>query len=263
MSDAAPALDPQTAETGDGLVQMAYLHPHTVSHSWHESVMRLVTYDQLHKSRVVGTGGPFMISCGTGAVVESRTLATRKFLDETPHEWLWMIDTDMGFSPDTVDRLVDAADPVERPVVGALCFGAREMAYDGMGGRRIRPAPTIYMPAKDMQGHIGFTTRWEYPENALVQCAGTGAACLLIHRSVLVRLREKYGDGWWDPVRYPDGRWVSEDLSFCWRLSTLQIPLFVHTGVTTTHHKSVWLGADDYEPLTASAPASGRESDDA
>ncbi|MFI1030737.1 hypothetical protein [Streptomyces sp. NPDC020951] len=236
---------------GDGLVQMAYLHPHTVSHSWHESVMRLAAYDGLNNGRILGTGGPLMVTCSSGALVESRNLATRRWLDDTPHEWLWFIDTDMGFAPDTVDRLVDAADPAERPVVGALCFGAREIVSDGMGGRRIMPAPTLYVPATDVQGQVGFSTRWHYPDNTLVQVAGTGAACLLIHRSAAEKIRAEHGDTWWDPVKYPDGRWVSEDLSFSWRLSTLGIPLFVHTGVKTTHHKSIWIGADDYTPPAA------------
>ncbi|MER6834251.1 hypothetical protein ABT320_09665 [Streptomyces cellulosae] len=246
------------ASTGNGLVQMAYLHPHTVSHSWHESVMRLVAHDSISSGRIVGTGGPLMVACNSGALVESRNLATRRWLDDTEHEWLWFIDTDMGFAPDTVDRLVAAADPAERPVVGALCFGARELVSDGMGGQRIRPVPTLYTRARDLDGQVGFTTRWHFPDNALVQVAGTGGACLLIHRTAAEKIRAEYGNTWWDPVKYPDGRWVSEDLSFCYRLTTVGLPLFVHTGVRTTHHKSIWIGADDYVP-PAAAPAAEPE----
>lgn len=242
--------------SGDGLVQMAYLHPHSVSHSFHESVMRLTVWDQIHEGRLVGTGGPFMMACSTGGIVEGRNKITAQWLDETPHEWLWFIDTDMGFAPDTVDRLLAAADPVERPVIGALCFGAQEIKYDGMGGRRIRPAPTIYSPGQDAEGRVGFSTRWHYPANTVVQVAGTGAACLLIHRTAAEKIRAEHGDIWFDRVKYPDGRWVSEDLSFCWRLSTLQIPIFVHTGVKTTHHKQIWIGEDDYIP-PADAPVPG------
>lgn len=225
---------------------MAYLHQHTVSHSWHESVLRLVVWDLEHEGRVMGTGGPFMITCGSGGLVEARNTGMRKWLDESPHEWLWFVDTDMGFAPDTVDRLLDAADPDERPVVGALCFAAREVARDGMGGHRIQPVPTLYRPGKDPNGQVGFATRWDVPDNTLVQVAGTGAACLLVHRTAAEKVRAECGDEWFDPVKYPDGRWVSEDLSFCWRLSKVGIPLFVHTGVQTTHHKMFWLGADDY-----------------
>ncbi|WP_432247708.1 hypothetical protein ACRAR1_07105 [Streptomyces sanyensis] len=237
--------------SGDGLVQMAYLHPHQVSHSWHESVMRLVMHDQLHDGRLIGTGGPFMISTASGALVESRNLVMARWLDETPHEWLWFIDTDMGFAPDTVDRLLAAADPVDRPVVGALCFAARETHYDGMGGRRLMAVPTLYNPAQDPDGNVGFATRWHYPDDTVIRVAGTGAACLLVHRSAAEKMRAEHGDTWFDRVRYGDGRLVSEDLSFCWRLSRQQTPLHVHTGVKTTHHKQMWLSAADYLPPPA------------
>lgn len=244
------------AVPGDGLVQIAYLHPHTVSHSWHESMMRLVAYDAANDGRVIGTNGPYMIRCDAGGLVESRNLAVTRFLDETPHEWLWFIDTDMGFLPDTVDRLVDAADAVERPVVGALCFGLREVAYDGYGGQRTMPVPTLFRHARTPEGHHGFTTRWDYPAETVVQVAGTGAACLLIHRSVLAKLRaELGGDTWFDPVRYGDGRRVSEDLSFCAKLGAAGVPVFVHTGVKTTHHKQFWVADEDYLRYVAPPPA--------
>ncbi|MFE2352211.1 hypothetical protein [Kitasatospora cineracea] len=232
--------------SGDGLVQVAYLHPHHVSHSWHESMMRLISYDAGTSGRIIGTGGPFMISCSSGALVESRNTAVRRWLDGTEHEWLWFVDTDMGFAPDTVERLVQAADPAERPVVGALCFAAREIATDGMGGRRIAAVPTLYQGARDAEGNAGFTTMTTYPTDSLIRVAGTGAACLLIHRTAAEKVRAQFGDCWFDRVRYGDGRWVSEDLSFCWRLSAVGLPLHVHTGVKTTHHKAVWLGERDY-----------------
>jgi len=235
-------------EALDGLVQIAYLHPQTVSHSWHESMMRLVAWDAAGEGRVIGTGGPFMIRCDAGGLVESRNLAVKRFLDETPHEWLWFIDTDMGFAPDTVDRLVQAADPAERPVVGGLCFGLREVTYDGMGGRRVMPVPTLFAQATTPEGHVGFATRWDFPADTLVQVAGTGAACLLIHRTVLEKIRADHGETWFDQVRYQDRRLVSEDLSFCYRLASIGVPVFVHTGVKTNHHKQFWVSDLDYVP---------------
>lgn len=241
---------------GDGLVQIAYLHPQSVSHSWHESMMRLVAYDAANDGRVVATGGPFMIRCDSGGLVESRNLAVTRWLDETEHEWLWFIDTDMGFLPDTIDQLLAVADPEERPVVGALCFGLREVAYDGMGGRRVMPVPTLFDWVTSPEGHLGFTPRWRYAPDVVTQVAGTGAACLLIHRTAAEKLRAEHGDCWFDPTRYGDGRRVSEDLSFCFRLGAAGIPVFVHTGVKTNHHKQVWISDLDYSlPALPEQPA--------
>jgi GT2 family glycosyltransferase len=236
---------------GSGRVQIAYLHKHEVSHSWHESMMRLVGWDAGNHGRVVDTAGPFMISSDASGLATARNTGCQRFLDETDHEWLWFIDTDMGFLPDTIDRLVDAADPIERPVVGGLCFSLQEVAYDGYGGRRVTPVPTLFVPARTAEGVVGFTTRWQYPENTMLQVAGTGAACLLIHRTVLEKLRAQFGDSWFDRVRYEDGVLISEDLSFCARLMQQGIPLFVHTGVKTTHHKQFWVAEEDYVPPQA------------
>ncbi len=242
--------------SGDGLVQITYLHSHRVSHSWHESMMRLVAYDAGGLALVVGTAGPYMIRADASGLVEARNLGVQHWLDNTPHEWLWFIDTDMGFAPDTVERLVLAADPASRPVVGGLCFALREMTYDGMGGRRVMPVPTLYNMARTPEGHVGFGTRWTFPDNTLVQVAGTGAACLLIHRSAAEKVRAEHGDRWFDQIRYEDGRLVSEDLSFCYRLGVAGVPIFVHTGVSTTHHKEIWVGANDYQPPAQPTPSS-------
>lgn len=241
----------------DGRVQIAYLHAHNVSHSWHQSMEALVAYDAGNHGRIVGTAGPIRVRADAGALPESRNLAVTKWLDETPHEWLWFVDTDMGFAPDTVDRLVEAADPVKRPVVGALCFALREVAHDGMGGCRVVPQPTLFGLGKDPNGQVGFAPRWEYPHDSLVQVAGTGAACLLIHRGAAEKLRAEHGDRWFDRSRYGDGRAVSEDLSFCSRLAQAGIPLYVHTGVKTTHHKMLWVGEADYAPPSQVQPPAG------
>ncbi len=233
---------------GNGNVQIAYLHGHDVSHSWHESMLRLVAYDAANEGRTIETGGPFMIRADSGGLVEARNLAVARFLDETPHEWLWFVDTDMGFHPDIVDRLVSVADPVARPVVGALCFALRETRPDGMGGRRVMAVPTLFRFARTASGHVGFTNRFDFPAESLVEVAATGAACLLIHRTALEKVRAEYGDRWFDPVRYGDGRPVSEDLSFCWRLHKLGVLVHVHTGIKTTHHKRFWLSDLDYNP---------------
>lgn len=246
VSQAAPAPSRGSEATGNGLVKIAYLHTHQVSHSWHQSLLTLAMYDATHHGRVVEAGPPLAVRCDSGGLVAGRNLAVQHFLDQTPHEWLFFIDTDMGFEPNIVDRLVEAADPTERPVVGALCFSAREVRPDGMGGYRIVPTPTLFNIAKTEDGQVGFAIRYDVPDNTLVQVAATGAAALLIHRSALVTLRDKYGDHWFDQVKYASGELLSEDLSFCYRLCAAAIPIFVHTGVPTTHHKSIWIGPEDY-----------------
>lgn len=222
-------------------VQIAYCHPSRVSHSWHTAMMNMMAYDKTVGLNIF-TAMPYGVSCnGPNSLVEGRNLAVEHFLNKTGAEWLMFIDTDMGFQPDAVERLLLAADPVERPVVGGLCFALKHIKPDGRGGFNVLPVPTLFERAKNEQG-IGFANRFIYPPDTLVKVAGTGTAFLLIHRSVL----EKIGRGWFDLRQYADGTVVSEDLSFCWRLGELGIPVHIDTRVKITHHKEFWLGEGDY-----------------
>jgi hypothetical protein len=101
---------------------------------------------------------------------------------------------------------------------------------------------------------MGFAVRWDYPPNTLIQVGATGTACVLVHRSVFARLEERYGRVWYDRVpNTTTGQLLGEDMSFCLRAGALKIPMFVHTGVKTTHLKAVWLGDEQYQQQRASA----------
>lgn len=245
--------------TGDGLVQVAYLHQTDVSFSFMESMRRLERHDRAGFRRIDGTKGHINLLCGTGQLVLKRNYAVKLFLDGTPHEWLWMVDTDMGFAPDTVERLIDAAHPVDRPVVGALCFTLTDSAYDGMGGMRVSLIPTIYRIGHTAEGRASFCHFGDYPANAMIQVAATGAACILLHRSVLEKVRAEHGDHWFDQMYTEDGDMVGEDFSLCMRLNAAGVPIFVHSGIKTTHQKSLWLAEQDYRLQAPPPPAADTE----
>ena len=218
-------------------VMISYLHRNTVSHSFMESLMGAVNHDR---------SGPNVIRyvvpvySGPVTVPASRNKVAEVMLDQSDAEWLWIVDSDMGFEPDALHRLLGTADAAERPVVGALCMGTQQIASDGMGGWHIRTFPTLYAWAADARGVEGFTESAHAETGAVVRVDGTGAACLLIHRSVLEKTRT-VGDGWFDQARYADGTLISEDLSFCFRIRQAGLPLHVDTSVRTSHHKSVWI----------------------
>lgn len=228
-----------------GAVAVAYVHSNEVHYSWHHSLVQLLDHDLANQARI-WSGGWVSIRCGTDGLAQARNTAIRDFLTDGRAEWLWWIDTDMGFAPDTVDRLLDAADPSERPIMGALTFAHREIDNDGMGGRRGLAAPVI-MHWRTIDGESGFDTRWDYPRDTIVRCDGVGAACVLIHRSVFERIAAEFGPNWYTRTRNTStGEMISEDLSFCVRAGALSIPVHVHTGVKTTHAKTFWLAEEDY-----------------
>lgn len=233
--------------TGNGIVQIGYLHGESVSHSWHDSYRRVMDFDRDNDLGVIAPK-PLNIPCGSGVLITPmRNYMARLFLDGTPHEWLLMTDTDMGFESDAVHRLLASADPAERPIVGGLCFAVVTAGYDGMGGWRQSIVPTMYkIGEEEGTGRKSFCHYGPYERNAVVRVAATGAAFLLMHRSVLEAVRAAHGDHWFSQFIDGMGDTLGEDMAFCMRAGALGFKTFVNTGVRTSHHKRVWVTEDDY-----------------
>jgi len=241
----------------EGRVHVGIVHDgghHTVSFS--HSLLALYGIDPR-----VGWSPPVQVRAGTNGLIEARNSIMAHFLDKTDAAWLLMLDDDMGFRPDLLDRLLDAAmkpglvvwpeegDGPIPPVVGALCFGLRrEQEMTETHGYETRPFPTLYEWAEvewpDGTRELGFKVRTSYTPNTLTRVHGTGAAALLVHRNAAERVRATQCEGrpeWFEHARYASGTKVSEDLSFCYRLGAAGIPIYVHTGVPTSHMKTVWV----------------------
>ncbi len=219
-----------------------------VSSSFAESLLRLVLHDAQNEGHLIRGGGPAFLPASPNTLPDMRNAACKMLLDDTEAEWLLFIDSDMGFHEETLYILLAAADPERARVVGALCFGMRQVEADGMGGFRTHPFPVLFDWTPDESGKFGFTIRYDYTPNVVTRVAATGAAFLLIHRTVLAQVREAHGETWFDrAVLAPGEGLMGEDVAFCARLGRLGIPVHVHTGVPTTHLKSVWVSQDYYE----------------
>lgn len=229
-----------------GTVTAAYVHSDQVAHSWHESMMGMLGHDLTHEG-LIARGGYITTQCGPAGIAAARNDAVAQFLDGGTGEWLLWLDTDMGFPGDLPGQLLAAADPARRPVMGALCFTQQQAVPDGLGGWRCTPIPTIFDWTTPGDPWAGFAVRRDYAPDAVTRCAGTGAACVLIHRSVFEKVAAEYGPAWYDLVTAPDGTLMGEDLSFCARAGALGIPVHVHTGIRASHMKRVWLAEDDYQ----------------
>jgi len=165
----------------------------------------------------------------------ARNKITDEFLRCQRAPWLLMCDTDMVFAADAVDRLIAAADPARRPLLGALCFSP------AAGDVR----PTMY-ELVERDGVPAFTHLTTWPEDACVQVTATGTGFLLMHRGALERVAAHSNDiaaPWFreTPVSAPLSL-MGEDMTFCLRAAAAGIPVHVHTGVQVGHMKPQMLG---------------------
>jgi GT2 family glycosyltransferase len=212
------------------VIVAGYVHGGTVRAEFAASVLDLVTKGPVKVEAVLAYQSGPNISTGRNQLVNS-------FLAEYSAPWLLMLDTDMVFAPDVAARLIAAADPVDRPVTGALCFSQN---FQG------EPYSTMYELTEPEPGRLAFARRKDWPENECVRVSATGAACLLMHRDALELVRKTSKDAaapWFreSAVGAPLSL-MGEDMTFCLRCQAAGIPVHVYTGVQAGHMKSVMLG---------------------
>ena len=209
-----------------GRVTIAWLDPGTVTSDF------AVAIADLCRLRTNKISGRIVVRSG-GAICRGRNQAVDQFLS-TKDDWLLFVDSDMAFDNAAFDIVCDAAHADRAPVVGGLCFG-----QDGNVGPFAGLVPTVF----DADGNGGYLPRWDYAAGQLLECDATGCAFLLIHRSVLEKVRTDVGLGRWSwfaehPAVGVDG-WVGEDLTFCERVKASGFPVHVHTGARIGHVKGV------------------------
>jgi hypothetical protein len=226
-----------------------------VSKSFMKSYLELTHFDRTNFGYL---GKRADSGCGPLQIVDGRNQLAKALLDDPALQWLFMVDTDMGFDPDTLAKMLAVADPVDRPVVGALCFSQREVGADGMNGMDTFPTPTIFNWMEHEDGISRMTGANHYPVNTMIRVGATGTACVLIHRSVFERIAERDGPHWFDQIKLSDGMLEGEDVSFCHRCMDLKINLWVHTGIRTTHYKHSWIGEMDFWQSRYAQPATER-----
>ena len=210
---------------------VGYVHGGTVRAEFAASLLALAMEGATHLDAVIAwESGP--------NISVARNMIVSRFLSEQDAAWLLMIDTDMAFAADAADRLIAAADPDERPVVGGLCY-----QRDPAGGD---PLPVLYEMAEGESGRLAFTRYVRWPEDACMRVAATGTACLLMHRDALANVQATAGDTAAPWFREADIgvplTLLGEDLTFCLRCAAARIPVHVHTGVQFGHVKPVMLG---------------------
>jgi hypothetical protein len=203
----------------------------------------LMLYDQAGPGRIMREGGQyFRKMAGTMGVAAGRNEIARAFL-ATDAEWLFMIDSDMGFAPDTVDQLIASAEDHDVKIIGGLCFAQKldtDLAQGPFNAVRYRIQPTLYRYVEvNGTGERGFQAINKYRRDSFQPVAATGAACLLVHRDVLTAVGPEPFMPITDAMGGGNGtaRTFSEDLSFCVRVSAAGFTIGVDTTVKTTHYK--------------------------
>lgn len=195
-----------------------------------------------HNSGRLNHPGWRISSENSGNVAVARNHIVRTFLEGTDADWLWFIDTDESFNPDTLERLIQSADPVQRPIVSGLVFA---QAHNRM--LPVSPVPVVF--DEEVQD---FREVMMLPTERHWRVASAGCGCLLIHRSVLEAVGEAHKDDafpwfkWAQHNRNGKPDVMSEDFTFSLRASALGFPVVVDTTIECGHVKRHVLTSQSY-----------------
>lgn len=248
-------------------VVIAWISPGQIDHQFMDSVIGLIHYDSGSNRYITRPEGGTISMISSPRIAEARSQVVERFATGFPEaDWLLMVDADMTFGHDLLERMLEHADPEKVPVLGGLCFG---------GGRGTKIFPTVYEEI-EVDGKLTLSPTPDYPRDALVKVGGTGAACMLVHRQVFAAMARPWPKGfgthqdgtpnpypWFvEGLSGPDGAQYGEDIAFCKRARMLGIPIHVHTGIKLGHMKRYelteavfdeWLAGQGKKPPVLSA----------
>lgn len=175
--------------------------------------------------------------------------ARNDIIRQIEKDWLFFMDADQTFHPDTLKKLMSW----DLPVVSGLYFKSPG-----------NPVPHCYkyaFQAKDQGAHmygavidpiLAFLYKHldaikvgqeavilPSTKDDLIECDGVGGGCLLVHRSVLKAIDPPY-------FQYNEGTAVGEDFYFCRKIQAARYKIFVDPGVICGHRKKGFIGAEDF-----------------
>jgi hypothetical protein len=199
--------------------------------------LKFMAYDAQHRGIHAGT-----IRAGGAYPDDNHDNATEEFLNHTTAPWFLSLDADMAPKPEQYYHLLDAADPIERPIISGLYFGYVKTNLDsgGMAPVWMKRHGSGYRTLIDSDVK-SFTEG-----NGLIEIDSSGMGFMLIHRSVFEKMRDTHPDfrlfGWFGRQKIEHeggilGRY-GEDIAFCHRAKQCGFKIWGHTGVVIDHIKS-------------------------
>lgn len=153
-------------------------------------------------------------------------------------DWLLWVDSDIVLTPDVFKMLWDTADKATKPIVVGTYFISKESEQTMMA-----PFPCLFTESED-EWNLRYVHPLPNNEVIKVDCAGMGL--VLMHRSVVTKLREKFpGESVFAETLLAD-KFTGEDIAFFRHVQEAGIPVYAHTGATVKHMKRFALDENYY-----------------
>lgn len=154
--------------------------------------------------------------------------------DQTKTDWLLWVDSDVVVDMNIWKLLHDTADKDAHPMVSGIYFIAKDR--DG--------SLPVFMPVIfDDIDEYRVKYHHPLPPNQVLKIDMAGMGFVVMHRDVVTKLREKYGNevSFFAENDQKNDKFVGEDITFFRKCKQAGIPLHAHTGAVAKHMKTtVW-----------------------
>jgi hypothetical protein len=165
-------------------------------------------------------------------IARQRQTVIDYWYDKTDYEWLLWVDSDVVISPEKFKLLWDNKDAEKRPIVTGVYF-----TTDNPEEPLMVPMPTVYNFVNDGDGGIAISRVHPLPENQLIKVEAAGMGFILMHRSIVSKVREVAPDGQIFMEMGRGTKFIGEDIFFFALCDKAEIPVHCHTGATAPHMK--------------------------
>jgi hypothetical protein len=172
-------------------------------------------------------------------IARQRQALLDHWYDNAETDWLLWVDSDVVINPDIWKLLHDTADSKTHPMVSGIYFISKTT-----NGSLPVPMPVIFDDIDE------YTVKYHHPlpVNEVLKIDMAGMGLVVMHRSVVTKLREKYGTdiSFFAENDQKNDKFVGEDISFFRKCKAIEIPLYAHTGAIAKHMKTTTWDYDYY-----------------
>ena len=165
-------------------------------------------------------------------IARQRQVIIDHWYEKSKSDWLLWVDSDVIISPETFRLLWDNKDVKERPLISGVYF-----TTDNPEEPLMIPMPTVYSFTNKGDGTFGLSRVHPLPENELIKADAAGFGFILMHRSIVEKVKAVAPDGQMFMEMGRGTKFIGEDIFFFMLCDRAEVPLYCHTGALAPHMK--------------------------
>ena len=178
-------------------------------------------------------------------IARQRETIIHHWYEKNKADWLLWVDSDVVISPEGVLKLWEQKDKDERPIMTGVYF-----TTDNPEEPLMVPMPTIFEFIDNKDGGFGLARVHPLPKNQLIKVGAAGMGYVLMHRSVVTKIKEAVPDSQLFMDIGVGKKFIGEDIYFFALCEKAGVPLWCDTSVTAPHMKRFSFDEHYYNAMT-------------